>query len=263
MGTQSWCLARPRFQLVALLFAMSTVACTHNMEVKNLHDYSYTASAPRSLKLSLERVPPEETARALATAVKDGLAAHSSVERVTVADMAPPDFHPDYVVSVQPTTKFTGSGWNYLISFPGFLIFTHAWNGYVYGAQTSTEIEIRRPDASEVLASQTLETDWNFRHCDFGRGAWTSSGWYTPGYGGLNLIIGFFMIRYDDDATAPLLLAVHDPYGQFIANHVVELAASADAKAAPPGAPPAEAPLRSDPLPSAGTVQPSAPPPAQ
>ncbi len=263
MPPQASFFARVKLELIAVTFAVSALGCTHTMEVRNLNQYSLSSTAPRSLRLSFDRLPVDEASRTLAAAVKDGLAAHSSVERVAVVGETPPDFQPDYVVTVHPKTQFDGSGWNYLVAFPGFLIFTHAWNGYVYSAQTTTEIEIRRPGMQDLVASRTVETDWNLRHCDFGRGAWTSSGWYTPFYGGLNLVVGFFMIQYDDGATAPFTTTVHDPYGKYIANHVVELLSVADARSEPLAPPPSPAPSDSvpPPAPNDALVRPAADPP--
>lgn len=48
-------LARFKLDLAALIVALSAVGCTHTMEVKNLGEYSLHATAPRSLKLSVER----------------------------------------------------------------------------------------------------------------------------------------------------------------------------------------------------------------
>ncbi len=248
-----------------LIFALCAIGCTHAIEVKNRNQYSLHATAPRSLTFSMQLPVGDETARPLGDATKDGLAAQSSVSRVTMVQESPPDFTPDYVVSLQARTEFTGSGWNYLVSFPGFLIFTHAWNGYAYGgARTTTEIQLHRPGVAEAVGARTVETDWDFRHCDFGRGAWTSSGWYTPGYGGLNLVIGFFMIQYDTDATEPLMAAVHRPYGEYIANNIVELASSAEPKAAPPAPMPSDsAPSDSPPpAPAPSAAAPAPPPPA-
>jgi len=246
-----------RLELLASLLAFCAVGCTHTMEVVNLHQYQKTVVAPRSLKLSFERVASDDPAKQMAQDVKDELASHSSVERVAQLDLQPPDFHPDYVVKVAPVTKYTGSGWNYLVTFPGFLLFTHAWNGFVYHADTTTEIEVRRPDDSKILASRAVETDWNFRHCDFGRGAWTSSGWYTPFWGGLNLIIGFWMVGYDDDASLPLAFAIHDPYGEYIANNIVELVSTVDTA----GATQPEAHASTQAPPPPGEPSPETPPP--
>ena len=110
---------RTALKLLVLVAGMSAVACTHTMEVKNLHDYSLAARSPRSLNLELKAEPGVGGSLGLGQAAKDGLAAHSSVARVTLNGESPPDFHPDYVVTVKPSATYNGSGWNYLVAFPG------------------------------------------------------------------------------------------------------------------------------------------------
>ena len=61
------------------------------------------------------------------------------------------------------------------------------------------------------------------RHCNFKRGALASSGWYTPGWGGLNALIGFFMVRYDEASTPPFEKAVGAAYGGYVASAIVEM----------------------------------------
>jgi hypothetical protein len=227
---------RLAIRLVALGALVCLSACTHSMTIVNRREYEgiSSVSAQKSLRFAVETDVTAEDTKDLVEAVKEALAASSSVERVAFANEAPPDFKPDYIVRIRPATEYAGSGWNYAITFPGFLIFTHAWNGFVYGADVDTDIEIRTLGIDRAFASQTVQTHWNLRHCDFERGAWTSSGWYTPFYGGINLIIGFFMIRYDQDATPAFVTEVHKPYGRYVAAKVLELTAKIPAVSAPP-----------------------------
>jgi hypothetical protein len=207
-------------------------ACTHQMTIVNAKDYEVEARPVRSLILAVQGDTIAEDTTGLVDAVQQGLAAQPSVERVWKAKEVPPGIQPDYVVLVRPTTSYEGSGWNYPITFPGFLVFTHSWNGYVYKANVTTELELRRPGSEEAVATQTVDTHWDLRHCDFERGAWNSSGWYTPGYGGLNLILGFFMMRYDPDATPEFVRTATLPYGRFIAVKVLDMTAAAPASPA-------------------------------
>jgi hypothetical protein len=209
--------------------------CTHAMKIRNSDEYVATASSERPLILVVETDVTALDAETLVAAVKDGLAASSSVERVWSAKEVPPGLSPDFVVRVRPTTSYEGSGWNYPITFPGFLLFTHAWNGYHYKASVTTDVALRTPGVEQPISSETIETHWDLRHCDFERGALNSSGWYTPFYGAANIFIGFWMLRYDNDATPEFVREAKLPYGRFVAAKVIEMAA----KATPP-APPAE-----------------------
>jgi len=213
---------RARLTILALLAISTTSACTHQMEVKNLHEFSKASSAQRQLTLALEDRSTTPAERAYFDYVREALAVHPAVRSVKVLPNVPPDFAPDYVVAVHPRADYRGSWLNYFITFPGFLLFTHAWNGFVYRADLVTEIALSRPGAAPATASP-IATDYDMRHCDFGRGFWTSSGWYTPGYGALNALIGLWMVRYDDDATPEFQSEVRSAYGSYIANSIVEL----------------------------------------
>jgi hypothetical protein len=213
--------------VLSLAVAAVLSGCTHTMSIRNADEYVHTSSSERPLTLVVETDVTALDAEGLVEAVKDGLAASPSVHRVWSAKELPPGVEPDYVVVVRPVTDYEGSGWNYPITFPGFLVFTHAWNGYHYKANVTTELALRDPGVEEALSSQTVETHWNLRHCDFERGALNSSGWYTPFYGALNIFIGFWMLRYDSDATPDFVREAKQPYGNFIAAKVIEMAAKA------------------------------------
>jgi hypothetical protein len=203
------------------------------MSIRNADEYVGAATSERPLTLVIETDVTAFDAEGLVAAVKDGLAASPSVHRIWSAKEVPPGVVPDFIVTVRPVTDYEGSGWNYPITFPGFLLFTHAWNGYVYKANVSTEIAIRAAGAQQSLDSEKIETRWNLRHCDFERGALNSSGWYTPFYGALNIFIGFWMIRYDDDATLDFVREAKQPYGLFVAAKVIEMASKATPAPAP------------------------------
>jgi hypothetical protein len=73
------------------------------------------------------------------------------------------------------------------------------------------------------VTTREIDTRYEMRHCNFKRGALTSSGWYTPGWGGLNAVIGYFMVRYDKASTPEFRKEVRSAYGSYIANSIVEI----------------------------------------
>ncbi len=208
-----------RLMLVLLVGVLA--GCTHPLRVLNADQFRHVAMAPQSLRVLIEVKGSTEDAP-LVFAARDALSVHSSVERVAVAGEAPSDFEPTATVSILPTTNYVGSGWNYPITFPGFLVFAHAWNGFLYEASVETEIELL--GAGGGVTRRTLQTDYQMRFCDTDRGILTSSGWYSPGWGALNIVFGFFNVGYDEDATPLFLKEVREGYGEFIAAHIVELA---------------------------------------
>jgi len=218
-------------KLVVLLSVLTAVVgCTHTMQVKNLGAYATTASAPTRLNILLRDRSAGGAEHEYFSFVHQALATHPSVGQVVLEPEVSPEFVPDFVVDVDPHASYKGSGLNYLITFPGFLLFTHAWNGFIYGADLVTSVTVTPRDGTPGQP-RNLEMHYDLRHCDFERGAWTSSGWYLPGFGATNLIVGAFMVRYDPDATADFKEKVKTAYGTYIANKIVEMTLGASAHA--------------------------------
>lgn len=218
--------SRIAMRCLTLVMAIGVAGCTHSMKIRNLDAYRHTATAPEKLTIALEDRATTPDGHQLFGFVREALATHPAVGKVAVKEWSDaPEAGTQVVVKVDPQVTYDGSGWNYLITFPGFILFTHAWNGFVYSADVTTGLEVSRPGSTDGTR-KAIHTKYDLRHCDFTRGAWTSSGWYTPGWGGLNLIIGFFMVPYDTDATPDFLKEVHSNYGEFVAASVVEQAAA-------------------------------------
>ena len=149
---------------------------------------------------------------------------HPDVAEVLLKDQEP-EKETDATVTLRTDTKYDGSGWNFLITFPGFIVFTHAWNGFVYTAAVSTQMDVALNGKGGKVSRQ-IDTVYDIRHCDFGRGAAASSGWYLPGWGATNIVVGLFMVGYDTDATPEFLEKVRPTYGVYIANSIVDMVAN-------------------------------------
>ena len=208
--------------IAALIATAALAGCTHTMSVRNLDDYVKTTPAPaRPLTIVLEDRSQSPDEHADFTFVHEALATHPAVRTVFVGTEVPADVVPDATIAIRPHPAYHGSWCNYPITFPGFLLFTHAWNGYVYSADLATEVEVR--EDGRPATTRAIDTRYRMRHCTLKRGALASSGWYTPGWGGLNAVIGFFMIRYDAGSTGPFQKEVRAAYGSYVANSIVEL----------------------------------------
>lgn len=230
-------MAASRTIAVALLIALvAAPGCVHQMKVKNLNEYQMSAHTARRHTVRLAGPTGLEEA-AYREMIRDSLEKHPSIQEVVLANEPQYDVRPDIDVQADVSVKYRGSGANFPITFPGFLLFAHAWNGYVYKADIVTKLTVT--PASGAPRTRTLETTYDMRHCDFGRGFWSSSGWYMPGWGATSLLAGFFMISYDTDATPEFSQAVHDAYGAYVANNITAMIAEGETQpiAAASGAP--------------------------
>jgi len=129
----------------------------------------------------------------------------------------------DYVAELVNTITYSSSGQNFPVTFPGFLIFTHAWLGYKYYANIDTQSKIL-DRKGKVLSEQKITTPYEFRYTGMGRGATTSLiGWFTPGLGGINIITGIvFAISYDSSGNTDFLDKATPSFKSSISSKVLE-----------------------------------------
>jgi len=207
-----------------LVFAASSsivlASCAHPGEVVNLDAYRLTPSHGPLQRVAVLPFAGTPEAEPLFAHVTAALRSHPSVRELRTDwrwERPDADFVPDVVLSIEPTPGFSGSLWNYLITFPGFLLFTPAWHGYVYSGDITTTVRVHDPKTHDVVRSDAIETAYSMRHCDFGRAFWAEIGWWTPGYGAASAFTGLYMITYDADATAPFHANIRAPYGEYIA----------------------------------------------
>jgi hypothetical protein len=114
-----------RFVLLACL-SLNVAACTHTMRVRNLNAYVKDVPPAHPLTVVLEDRSANADEHEYFTFVREALATHAGVQTVVLASEAPPELVPDVIVGVHPRPSYHGSWWNYPITFPGFVLFTHA-----------------------------------------------------------------------------------------------------------------------------------------
>lgn len=221
-------MAKSAFLAALTAACFTSGGCVHNMQVRNLDEFQLTAHTAKrhTLRLTAATAGPTQP---YAVMIRDGLVKHPSIAQVALASEPTYDSKPDADVQADVTVKYEGSGANLPITFPGFLLFAHAWNGFVYKADIVTNLTVTLAATGETR-TRTLKTRYDMRHCDFGRGFWASSGWFLPGLGGTSLLAGFFMMSYDTDATPRFSTAVHDAYGAFVANNIAQLLSEEEAQ---------------------------------
>ncbi len=89
---------------------------------------------------------------------------------------------------------------NFLISWPGFLIFAPAWNGFIYYLNITTDISIKQFDSGDVIISRSYNTKYRCNQAEFDR-TFIEISWLGLDYFAIALIGGIFNVSYDDDIT--------------------------------------------------------------
>ena len=125
----------------------------------------------------------------------------------------------DWVAKIGIKAEYKGSGVNFWINFPGFLVWAPAWNGYVYKANYDVHVDlVKGSDLNSALKILDLPIKLDIRQADIGR-TWTEISRLE--YGVIALVSGFVFLRYDTDVTPPLLRAIELPIGEYDAKQIL------------------------------------------
>jgi hypothetical protein len=214
----------------SLLVASSLLACTHTLEIDNPAPVTYSAPVTtHPLVIGVADAQTGSDSFGYVDAVAKSLQLQGVVQRVV---------HPyeagtpvDVVAEVTVNPVYDGSGWNFLINFPGFLIWAPAWHGYHYSANPKTQVVLKTPDG-KTIDTVSFEHPYEFRQADIGR-TWTEISWFE--WGVIALFGGAVFTRYDTDQTEPFIRAVADNYGEQVATRIATRLAQGATAAEKPG----------------------------
>ena len=201
---------------LAVLGVVLLSACTHDLQVRNIGTYQTAFSVPKvERKLNVGVRPFAGSADELFffNTVVERLGTSPMIGSLSTDASAKDDAF-DLIIELQPATRYRSSIANFFINFPGFIIFTPAWNGYVYRAEVLTDIKVTDRSGAQLEQLQ-VPVSYNLRHADFDRTIFTGLTWLEVGV----LALGggvYNAIVFDRDAIAPLQLNVKDSYGQYV-----------------------------------------------
>ena len=200
--------------LAVLMLAVTMVGCTHQLQIKNLNSYRTTSITPveTPLRIGIRSTSDDISDQQLVNRFGNSLMRNNL--HVTTA-INNDNSNLDVLANISVISENKGSGWNFLINFPGFLVWAPAWNGYVY--QVTRNITVNLSDAKTGKPIDTINVPvvLDIRHADWDR-TWTELSWLEVGI--IAFVGGIVFIGYDDDVT-PL---VHEKAGPVIAEYVAE-----------------------------------------
>ena len=225
-----------RFVALVSMLAFFVVGCTHELAVKNLDMYSTpTRLEGGDRRINLAVLPfsgsPDETY--YFNALLDRIHQSPAVAEVRTDYIAGKggSFKPDVIMSIKPQVSYRSSGWNFLINWPGFLIFTPAWNGYVYHADILTRVAIH-DGAGNLVSEEQIPISYSIRQAEMDRTIWTGLTWLEVSV--LALVGGIYnAFVFDDDILPQLQVHVKDNYSTYVGNAVrPKILAAAEASSA-------------------------------
>lgn len=214
---------------VAALFTVAVVSsgCSHTLEVKNMRLYKpdFVNLQGESIRVGLSTVTSTPEEERLVMAITNAL------KREGIKVTYP--FYPndenrssvDYLVKLTCSSEYKGSGWNFLINWPGFLVWTPAWYGYKYKALYGFDADITDTRTNESLPRISSLIELDIRHADMGR-TWTELSWLE--FSVIAFIGGILFTRYDHDVTPMLVDHTEYKIGDYVASKIANSLISAE-----------------------------------
>ncbi len=204
--------------LIALLVAFLILGCTYALKVTNEGDFEpETATLKQQVKLGVLNTNDD-----LLNGVVNKLQMDQNIAEVKIINEKNSNVDVDYMQKLERKAKYRASGQNFIITFPGFILFAHAWAGYKYYVDIATNATLLDKNG-KILRKATFKTPYEIRYTSFARGATTSlCGWILPPYGGLDIIAGaFFAGGFDHRGTDEFYDKIKDSYSSYIASKIV------------------------------------------
>lgn len=207
------------FVCLGLAALLAGAGCTHTLEVKNLNSYRSASivSLKKPMTIGMVQTTESPESHRLVKAVGQALGKNSA--QVLLPYTPTPDRPVDVVAEINITSEYKGSGWNFLINWPGFLVFVPALNGYVYKANYQVDIALANSANPLQKDTWTMPINLDLRHAEIDR-TWTEIGWLE--WGVIPLIGGIVFTQYDPDVTPVLMDVIETPVGDYIAQEIIQ-----------------------------------------
>lgn len=201
--------------------------CSHTLEVKNLYMYKpdFPDSQRFGSKIGLSASTNSIYEERLVTSVADSLKKNGFQVITPFYPSEQNNRSVDLIVNLVTSSQYEGSGWNFLVNWPGFLIWTPAWHGYNYGAKFGFDIAITDTKTNQTLPDLSIPMDLVIRHAAMNR-TWTEISWLE--WSAIAFIGGIVFTRYDKSVTPKLIEYIEDRVGDYVAGKITSAIASSD-----------------------------------
>ena len=205
--------------LLILSLLIVLTGCQHSLDVKNVNDYAHIMSSPlkKHLSVGLMTQTNDMYSEVIAKEIGNSLSDYSSDVRILNSFSNTGGV--DVIAQVAINPSYKGSGWNFWINFPGYLVFAPAWNGYKYKVNYDVSVKLMESSSLTTIDSFDIPVDLDVRHADINR-TWTGVSWFE--YGVIACISGIFFMQYDDSVSPILVEDLKHILGNYIAQKIVD-----------------------------------------
>jgi hypothetical protein len=207
-----------RVRIVLLAATLLATGCSHALRLTNTERFQITPTPPlqptRTVGIRSPNIGDLHT-RGYVEAIAEAARRDGTFDRVVFPYDGSQPLDVVLDVAVKPT--YDGKGTNFLVNWPGFLIFAPAIWGYGYEARIETKVMVRTKEgaAHELL----IPTHFEFREAEIDR-TWTEIGWLEIGI--IPLIGGIAFTQYDTDCTPEFMRKVGPYYGAYVVQRTRE-----------------------------------------
>ena len=214
---------RERFCRVALTCLLTLSAgCAHNLELRNINQYSSGITSDLSKRGLRAFVVSEDYDVSSQTFCRNiGMQLAYLGGYVVASTVDPSGSKADVDVRVSITTEATGRGSNFLVSWPGFVVFAHAWLGYGYDVRYKVRCIATNSETGEKIAEFTEPLHLDIRHAEFDRTWAAGCGWLFL-YTATAFVNGIYVTSYDSDITPQLYSAAYPTLAGCVAQRLVK-----------------------------------------
>ncbi len=191
-------LRNPANLTLAYLMLIATLSgCAHQLQIKNLDTYHNTSmvALETPLRVGIRATCNDIAGQKIVHGIGGNLTKYNA--RATTA-VAGDNSNVDVLAAVSILSDYKGSGWNFWVNFPGFLVWAPAWHGYNYQLTHKVIVNLSDAKTGEQINSLDIPVVLNVRHADFNR-TWTELSWFE--WGVIAFVGGIVFIGYDESVT--------------------------------------------------------------
>jgi hypothetical protein len=196
------------------------MGCSHTLEIKNLSEYKSETLVQRLNKpVTIGIVFKEDDDNNLRRYVKE---IGSELQKYTTDVIYP--YNPNGIkkanveARISITPEYKGSGANFFINWPGFLVWAPAWNGYVYKVNYDVEVILFDVVNNKKIDQFSLPINLDVRHAAINR-TWTEISWLEVS--AIAFIGGLAFTQYSPGVTPLVVNAASRTVGNYIAEEIV------------------------------------------
>lgn len=193
--------------------------CAHPLTIKNLSTYQSfgITSFDKLVKIGIVADTTEPEEKTLLNGVASALGSYSAQ---VIMPYQPNSQRPvDVVAHVDIESVHEGSGWNFLVNFPGFLVFAPAWSGYIYEVKYTINCTLTNGATKDTIDQFKIPIALDIRHAAINR-TWTEVSWFEVG--AIAFVGGLVFISYDNSVTSLVSEKIENPIGKYIAQEIVK-----------------------------------------